>query len=157
MILAESATVTITVAVIGLIGVILGALLKIFSDELKTITLGRRKGSNEFLGHWKCAWSCDYGDKIRQSVEDRVEVTKAVGDRFFATGSNMSGTYVMTGTIKNNDIILLSYPGDNLKDALGGVVILIADKKRSSMRGRWDEYSNKEAFRGGPTFWEKDK
>ena len=156
MIQAESAAVSITVAVIGLLGVVLGALLKIFSDELKLFLTGRNIRSKDFIGQWKCNWVCEYGAKADQTLDDRVEVTKASGNKFFARGSNEHGTYDMIGSIKNNDIILLSYSGDKLEDALGGVIIMVADKKRRSMEGRWDEYSDEESFRGGSTIWKRD-
>lgn len=145
----------ITVALIGLAGIVIGALLNIYAERLKVRDTGKKKKSGEFVGTWRCTWQCDYGAKMNQKLEDTVEVTKVMGDKFLATGTNNNGTYEMTGTIKNNDIILLYYTGDELRDALGGVIILASDKRRRNMTGRWDEYSEKEQFRGGTTTWQK--
>lgn len=146
----------ITVALIGLVGVVVGALLNLFADEIKDLVAGNKKKSGEFVGKWKCTWLCSFGAREGQSLEDRVEVTKAKGDRFFATGTNNNGTYEMIGTIKNHDLILISYTGDELRDALGGVIILSSNKRRKKMEGRWDEYSDTEKFRGGTTTWVKE-
>jgi len=153
----DSPTVTITVALIGLAGIIVGALLNMFADEIRGLVAGKKKKSGEFIGKWRCTWLCDYGARMNQTLEDTVEVTKVMGDKFLATGTNNNGTYEMTGTIKNNDIILLYYTGDELRDALGGVIILASDKRRKNMTGRWDEYSEKEEFRGGTTTWQKER
>jgi len=154
--LADSGAVSITVAIIGVVGIVVGALLKIFSDELKRILTGRNIGSKDFIGQWKCTWVSEYGVKVSKRLEDRVEVKEASGNKFFAKGANENGTYDMIGSIQDNDIILLSYSGDNLKNALAGVIIMIADKKRKSMKGRWHEYSEEDDFRGGTTIWSKD-
>jgi hypothetical protein len=153
----ENPTVTITVAVISASGAILVVLIKILYDILKNIQIGKKKGSEDFVGKWDCVWIYNYPTQAKKPFKDKVEITKASGDKLFATGSNNSGTYDLIGSIKNNDIILLSYSGENLRNVVGGVVVLIADKKRKSMQGRWDEYINDGNFRGGTTTWEKDK
>ncbi len=153
--LADSPVVTLTVAAIGLFGVIVGALLPMFADEIRDLLLGRSRGIKDFKGVWECTWRADYGLKAGQQVVDRVEVTKARGDQLSALGANQNGTYPLTGKVYNDDIIVFTYSGEKLKDGLAGVVILSADKRRHGMEGRWDEYSETEKFRGGSTTWVK--
>ncbi|MDX6694923.1 MAG: hypothetical protein QOF02_2526 [Blastocatellia bacterium] len=151
----ETGVITITAAFIGLAGVIIGALLKLFSDELKVFLTGKSKGSRDFLGQWKCAWAYVDGGNASKELLDVVEIKKAAGDKIFATGTNVNGVYEMAGSIKNNDIILFSYSAEKLFNSLGGVVILVANKRRTKMQGHWHEYVDDGTFVGGTTTWEK--
>lgn len=150
----ENTTLSIAGPVIGLIGVIVGALLKIFSDEVRTFLMGRSKGSKDFMGQWNCTWTYDHNSS-KNTLVDKVDITKASGDKIFATGSTSKGIYNMTGVINNHDLILFSYSGEQLLETLGGVVILVANKRRKKMHGYWHEYVDTGEFKGGETVWEK--
>ena len=153
--LQESGNVSIAVAVIGLLGGILAALIAAFAEDIRGLFSGRSKELKRFVGHWRCTWEADVGVRAGQKLVDNVHVTKVAGAEIVATGANQHGGYDLTGSILHNNLIIFTYGGERLEKALAGVVILYASTKRDRMEGRWDQYAEDEKFVGGTTTWEK--
>jgi len=149
---------TIIASIIGLIGIILGALIKAFEDDLKTIFLGRNKQNQDLIGKWKCTWFVE--DEIKgekRLTADMVVISKISGNKVIAKGENLqAGGYSLTGRISPAFVMTLIYHGDETADhVLGGVTILELNLTRNELHGYWHEFAADRQFYGGRTVWKK--
>ena len=147
----------ITTALIGLAGVVCGALLKIFAEEIKPLFLGRSKTNRDLLGSWNCEWTID-APNPEPTISDSVQVTKVSGDKIAASAETPRvGKYSLSGRISASGLVTLSSSGADNRRFLGGVVIVKLNSARDTMRGHWNECDKEGVFWQGGTTWKKNR
>src|SRR6266567_1266200 len=148
-------TTEVTVAVIGFAGAIAGAIIKTFSEELKSLALGRFNRNKDLLGDWECKWTIETPEK-QHTISDTVTVHKVAGEKVSATAETPTiGRYRLAGRISESGLVTLTYGGQQDRRFLGGVVILKLNAGRDTLRGHWHECDKEGVFWGGDTTWQK--
>lgn len=145
----------IVAAIIGLSGVVLGALLKAYEDEIKNLLPFRRRDS--FLrGSWQCHWTIEFPSALTSKVvDDVVRVIEVRGGKISVEGSNAdAGPYKMDGKVSTFGVSLL-YNNQEPKDDLVGVVLLERDKVKNRLTGYWSQISQSHGLVYGKTEWRK--
>lgn len=145
----------IIAAIIGLIGVILGALIQAFAPQIRSIFFSH-KDAPIFTGMWSCHWEItDPPDHTYLSpIEDVVEITKVVGNNIIgkATGP-IHGSYVLEGRISPFSVTLLYY-GVGTTINQNGVILLKRSDLSDEMYGSWYQYLDNRLLIGTAS-WKK--
>jgi len=143
----------IAVALIGLVGVLAGGLIKTYSEELKE--LARLSRNKDLLGDWECVWTIEKPQKERD-ISDTVTIEKIAGEKLAASAHTPRiGRYRLTGRLSPSYLITFTYTGLAQRSPLGGVVILKLNEGRDAMRGYWHELDKDGVFWSGSTAWRK--
>ena len=148
-------------AALGLLGVVLGGLIKTFEDDIRSLLPGRSKDHKRWLGGWKCTWHTQpaTGNQPDQPIRDVVVIDKVRGEHITATGQSYGGgKYHLTGRVSPSDLVTFFYKGESEKEFLGGVIILLPTKMtRGEMTGNWWQCTEDGKFIGGSVEWEKQR
>ena len=147
---------TVGAAIIGALGVTVGATVSAFAPEIKALLTGRARTNSDLVGKWKCTWFVEHELGEQKSIADIVQVSRVWGEKLWARGVNTEyGDYEITGRVSRSSLVTLHYEGVELRQPLGGVVIMRLNATRNEMNGYWYEYGRKEKINGGPTVWQK--
>jgi hypothetical protein len=155
----------ILTALIGLVGTVAGALIGVYSEELKAVAQGRLKRGSDLRSDWQCKWEMmtfpKKGSSIKKTslIEDTVTIEKVSAERIWAIGRTHGvGAYRLEGRISQSNLVTFFYQGiDNSRQPLGGVVILELNPGRNKLTGYWYEYGEDGEIIGGKTEWNKVK
>lgn len=144
----------IIASIIGLIGIVLGAIIQAFAPQITNRFLSHND-AHIFTGNWKCHWQImdiEYTDIA--PIDDVVEITKVVGNKIIGKGiGSVHGSYVIEGRVSPFAISFLYYGvGKTINQT--GVIILKRSDLTNQMTGNWYQYLDNK-FLIGTTFWEK--
>ena len=145
----------IGVAVIGVAGVIMGALIQAFAPPIVERFLLHKKPS-ALIGRWKCHWDVTSPLSVsrRFPIDDVVEITKVYDDKVVGTATGpVHGSYIIEGRISLSTIALhycgLGRTGDQI-----GVILLKRSDLSDQMSGSWYQYFDTDLV-VGTTRWQK--
>ena len=145
----------VTVALIGLVGIVATALITAYAHDLKALATGRLKRDRDLLGDWNAIWAYE-ALGVEQPIRDTVTIQKVSGERVQALGQVPGiGKYPLVGRISLSNLVTFFYEGVENKRALGGVVILQLNGSRNEMNGYWVEYDDERKFTKGTVRWRK--
>lgn len=146
----------VLIAIIGAGGAIIGALIRAYAYEWKTLLSGRAGLHSDLVGPWNCSWTVTKGAETVREIVDVVNIARVWGETFRGGGASaQTGGYKFRGRISRSLLVTLHYEGVDSRQPLGGVVILKLNPTRRSMTGYWYQYQPDESIIGGRTTWEK--
>lgn len=146
-------------ALIGAIGVIIGALIQTFGKQLIEIYRFRRSGFPNIEGQWRGEWYVlDVLDnkvkEDRSPVEDIIEIKKR-GYKIHGKGKHPLGTYYLKGQYSLSGIITLVYEYKDVPHSLSGVIIFKIDLLGKKLSGYWYGYTSSGIIKGGKVYWRR--
>jgi hypothetical protein len=146
----------ITAALIAAGAGIVGASVSAFAPELRLLIAGKVRANADLCAKWHCSWSGTPDAGADERIEDIVTIAKVRGEEFWGEATNTQyGGYKIKGRVSRSNLVTLHYEGLQLRQPLGGVVILKLSATRDVMRGHWYEYGREEEIVGGSTEWRK--
>lgn len=143
----------IIVALIGLLGIVTGALIQGFAPHIIDRFLSKREYSS-LVGPWKCSWDVTSGRTLSFPIHDVVSIEKVYRSSISgkATGP-VHGSYIVDGKISNFSIALTYYGVGRTADQIG-IILLKRSDLSDRMTGTWYQYFDNELL-AGTTQWEK--
>lgn len=140
-------------------GMILGAIITAYSDEIKALVTGRSGRYSDLEGRWDCDWYFNTENDSKERDEpfsDTVMIESvSADDSIEGTGrSTEIGDYELRGEITSSNCVTFTFRGIR-QSRLTGVVILRVNVPMNRMEGYWNQLSPEGEFVGGRTVWEK--
>ena len=147
----------IPVAIIGLIGGIIVALIGVFAEPIRRLIAGRRT-RNALAGQWSATWTVtNPPNHPKSGLSDIVELTSFSGDEFKGTGQNSDfGKYDVEGRDAKFAVSLL-LRGQDAADTLIGMAILKKDPLIETLEGPWAQYTAEAIVVSGTVVMKKRK
>ena len=142
---------TILAAIIGLFGVLLGAITQPLIAELITRKKLRAYGIPDISGQYNGVWYLGANDSRSEYVRDSVDIKLHSGFKVTGTGKDEKGVYRIEGEISLHGMITLSYSYQN--SGLSGVAILKIDPLAKVFSGIWYGYLKEQKIDGGHVIW----
>ena len=139
----------IVAALVGIAGTVIGALLGVFKDDLRSRFSAAAASNTDLVGAWSAMWTID-GAEAAAPLQDSIHFKRVSGETIEGEGIFPDlGPYRVAGRLSPANLLTLTYEGIGTKRALGGVIILHLNGSRTEMDGLWIEYSDNRSFTRG--------
>ena len=148
---------TILVALIGVLGIIIVAILSPIIDK---ILAGERKNKNSpFNGKWKGIWFIQENDIESIYAEDEIDILEShnlsIRGKGYDPRLGKDGSYIFSGRSSINGVLTLTHQIDNITKNLSGVVIFKINPLGDTLDGYWKGYLIDGTINGGKVTWKK--
>lgn len=144
---------TIIAAIIGVIGILLGAIAQPYLSAIIEEKRLERHGIPDIAGQYNGSWYIGTDRSKTLYVKDCVEIRLSSGFKIKGNGKDEKGMYRIEGEVSFHGIITLSYSYKN--SGLPGVAILKIEPLGKQLTGIWYGYLKEQEISGGYVLWKK--
>ena len=143
---------TVVAAIIGVSGIIVGALIQAMGPGLHK-RIGNRKAQRDLEGEWCARWEWNE-DGTNRCIEDVVELRFDRNGEVSGKGVGSQYSYKVEGW-DSPFAITLAYSGLDMEKNCAGAILLRKSVANNEMSGRWSQVTRAGVLVSGETQWKR--